>query len=135
MAKDKRFKLGDKVRCTGYITKSGWYFNTHNRPTDWELIEVCQTTKDNTIIDNEATETLKDYDTYVLPLYKITEKEFTGIFVGTTYKSTKMRAHWESDSYTDQWLFNREAEQEFAVVYFRNNGKRLVPLDMIFEED
>ena len=56
--------------------------------------------------------------------------------MGTTFKSTKIRAHWEYDEYhPDQWLFNREVEQEFAIVYFRNNGKRLVPLDMIFKED
>ena len=56
MPKDKRFILGDRVRCTGYIAKSGWYFNTHNNPKDYQLIEVCQSNKDKTIIDDEATE-------------------------------------------------------------------------------
>ena len=134
MSKDKQFTLGDKVKCTGYITKSGWFFATNNCPNDYEMIEVCNSTY-NHLVDDKATEEIKDYGNYTVPIYKIVEKEFNGIFVGTTYKSTTIRAYWEDNAYTDRWLFHRENEQEYAVVYFRNNGKRLVPLDMIFKED
>lgn len=63
--------------------------------------------------------------------FKTIEKEFDGIYVGTTHLATKLSATYEEWGGGGSIQFRSEAIKKFAVVYYASNKKRLVPIECL----
>ena len=121
-------KLGDKVKCTGYITKTGLWFKVYpKKETPENICDVC------VLVDQDGKE--DEIDSWArCDKYIVKSKLFTGIYVGITNKYTKFDADYVENEYSDDgWIFSSVSPQKFAVVYYAENKKRLVPLDMVEE--
>ena len=57
------------------------------------------------------------------------EKCFKGIYVGTTSLCTKIFCSYDTWLDRDYFRFGKTAPKQFAVVYYADNKKRLVPID------
>lgn len=117
-------KLGDRVRCTGYIKKSGNRFETDD-PTGRRQTECAFWPA-----GAEAGEPVEDYQS--CDRFAVVPLTFEGIFVGTTKLNTVITAEWCEPPYGNpHFEFYTENQQPFGVVYYSDNKKRLVPMDMI----
>ena len=114
-------KLGDKVRCSAYIKKSGFYYDT-GIALDRHYC-CCVTAPD---VDPEEVE-----DYHSCERFKMVEKEFTGVYVGTTTINTRLAAEYYDDTYRTGYRTFTEEPKKFCVVYFKENQKRIVPIDRI----
>ena len=114
-------KLGDRVRCTGYIKKSGnWYEMSEDRQT----CSFCH--KDGEPEEVDGLDWCDRFETV--------QKEFTGIFVGTKREAAVLVARYEEGEYVRSgYYISKDIYKEFAVVYYAENRKHLVPMDMIEE--
>lgn len=143
-------KIGDKVHCTRYVERSRqginiMDFTPFDSIVDLELIgEIPSTFKNLADVPSKA---VVYYDTdkkdnVVIPYdeftdatidkFKTVEKEFDGIYVGTTRLTTKLTATYETPPYGEDYIrFESECVKKFAIVYYANNRKRLVPIEYL----
>lgn len=131
-------KIGDKVHCTAYVERTGQGISvidlTSFARIDDDLppekkVCYCENNKVIAIPYHEFTDATIDK-------FKTIEKEFDGIYVGTTRLTTKLSATYETPPYGKDYIrFYGECVKPFAVVYYANNRKRLVPLDCVKGEN
>ncbi len=117
-------KLGDRVKCDGYIKKTGCNFIFSDGRTECFLWEKNK---------SEAVQ-VEEYQS--AEKFRIINTTFYGIYVGTTSLCTVLTAEYGATGHGfDECFFvYSDKRRKFAVVYYANNKKRLVPLDMVEEE-
>lgn len=129
-------KIGDKVHCTAYVERTGQGISVIDL-TSFERIDndlpsekmVCYLENDKVIKIP-----FHEFTDATINKFKTIEKEFDGIYVGTTRLATKLTATYETPPYGHDYVrFESECYKEFAVVYYANNRKRLVPIDCLEE--
>ena len=114
-------RLGCRVNCSAYIRPSGncyekmaggCYYHEHgkNEEVDIEGFHNCER-------------------------YKTIEKMFSGVFAGTTTLCTRLNAESFNEEYASGFRFYCDDPQKFAIVYYAENKKRLVPLEKCYKED
>ena len=130
-------KIGDKVHCSSYVERTGqgisvldlYAFDGFTRiendlPPD-KMVCYCENDKVITIPFHEFTDATIDK-------FKTIKKEFDGIYVGTTRLTTKLTATYNEPYCGDAFVeFESICFKKFAVVYYANNRKRLVPIDCV----
>ena len=125
-------KIGDRVHCTAYVERTGQGISVLDL-TDFTLLEndlppekmvcYCENNKVITIPFHEFTDVTIDK-------FKTIKKEFDGVYVGITRLTTKLSATYETPPFGNDYVrFQSECVEPFAVVYYANNRKRLVPID------
>lgn len=126
--KDRKIMLGQKVKCYGYLKKtSANYIITdiddfgHVRMSDLAYRNYEDQSKDENRIE--------DYDDQ--NRYELVNKEFEGIYVGTTTINLNLTCESFDDSYSNGWKTETNTPFKCARVYYADNKSRLVPLDMI----
>lgn len=123
-----QFLLGQKVRCHGYIKKSGNHFETDD-PTGKNQISCTYWQAGAS--EGEIVDDFRSCDRFVT-----VEADFEGVFVGTTWRNTMLTAEWQTPPYTAEYIgFYTEKPTPFGVVYYAYNKKRLVPMDMMEVDD
>lgn len=125
---DKNLPIGIKVKCKSYIKKSGCHFVVYNKDVTESGKEEIEAVRGTEPLD-DITKELENNYIASLPLFDIVEKEFTGVYVGTTFKATILTAEYMDDTYHQWWQFRRENGKQFAIVYYANNRKRLVNIE------
>lgn len=124
-------KIGDKVHCTAYIKRIGQGIS---------IIDVSPfveySGKEVAYFDTEknemATIPYSDFTDVTVDKFKTIKKDFDGIYVGTTRLATKLTAIHETPPYGNDYIrFESECVKPFAIVYYADNKKRLVPIDCI----
>ena len=117
-------KLGDRVKCDGYIKKTGINFELTEHKTECFLWE------------KNKSEAIQVEECQSAEKFRIINTTFYGVYVGTTSLCTVLTADYRATGYGfDECFFvYSDKPRKFAVVYYANNKKRLVPLDMIKEE-
>ena len=122
------FKLGDKVKCSGYMKKTGANYITsfadglgNVRPSD-----LAYRTWEDHIKDENR---IEDYDDQ--NRFELIEKEFEGIYVGTTTVNLNLTCESFDDSYTQGWKTETNTPFKCARIYYADNKSRLVPLDRL----
>ena len=126
---DKNLPIGTKVKCNSYVKKSGCHFVVYNKDVTESGEEEIEAVKGGNESLDDITEELENNYIASLLLFDTVEKEFTGVYVGTTFKATILTAEYMDDTYHQWWQFRRENGKQFAVVYYANNRKRLVPIE------
>lgn len=116
---DKNLPIGTKVRCKSYIKKSGCHFVVYNKDVTESGEEEIEAVIGTEPLDNITEELVTNYISSV-PLYNTVEKEYEGIYVGTTFKATTLVAEYMDDTYHQWWQFKRKNGKQFAVVYYAN---------------
>ena len=107
-------KFGSRVKCYGYLKKKKLPYISANQEDEH--------------IENENEIQLSFGEQIDLNLYDFIEKEFEGIFVGTTYKAT-MRSYISDTDGKKSYIFTDVKEMTpLAKVYFGNCKSRLVPI-------
>lgn len=88
MMTETQFFLGQRVRCHGYIKKSGNHFETDD-PTGKKQTwcAYCQAGAS----EGEIVDDFRSCDRFIT-----VESEFKGVFVGTTWRNTMLTAEWQS---------------------------------------
>ena len=124
-------KIGDKVHCTAYIKRTGHGIEV----IDISPFDECSG-KEVAYFDTEknkmASIPYEDFTDVTVDKFKIVKKEFDGIYVGTTHLATKLTAIYETPPYGNDYIrFESECFKKFAVVYYANNRKRLVPIECL----
>lgn len=130
-------RIGDKVHCTAYVERIGqgisvldlYGFDAFGRIEDGlppdKMVCYCENDKVITIPFHEFTDATIDK-------FKTIEKEFDGVYVGTTRLTTKLSATYEQPPFGNDYVrFQSECVKPFAVVYYANNRKRLVPIHCV----
>lgn len=119
-------KIGDRVECSAYIKRS---------KNHYEIINAKDTQSGNVSCSywaNEATEGIEVEDFHNCERYKTIGKTFTGVFVGTTTLCTRLNAESYDEPYVgDGYRTYCDRPEKFAVVYYANNRRRLVPISMV----
>nr|DAP80431.1 MAG TPA: hypothetical protein [Caudoviricetes sp.] len=120
------FELGDLVHCTRYIRKSGNRYEVIPAEKTQDGIELAL------FIERGAKEPVEIYDSHVCDSIRFVDKQFDGVFVGTTTISTKLSCEYNEPAYGFAgWRFEKYNPIKVAIVYFARGQKRLVPLDSI----
>lgn len=127
-------KIGDKVHCTKYIVRTGQGISVMDYSPFGDFLERGVPKKEVVYFDTEKNEITSipynEFTDVTTDKFKTIEKEFDGIYVGTTYLTTKLSAIYETPPYGNDYIrFESECVKPFAVVYYANNRKRLVPID------
>lgn len=120
---DRKFKLGQKVVCSAYVKRTGNHFETGDGSCCyyWE---------------KGATEGVLVEDFHYCEKFERVPKPFAGVYVGTTRLCTRLLAEWYDNPYgVDGFRFSGENPMPFAVIYFADNQKRLVPIDAIWSQE
>lgn len=139
-------KIGDKVRCTKYVERTRQGISIVE-PMDFDGFDelFCEIPDDKPRVecksvvyydtDKQQIVTIpwEEFTDATIDKFKTIEKEFDGVYVGTTRIATKLTATYETPPYDgeDYVRFESECYKVFAVVYYANNRKRLVPIDCI----
>lgn len=122
-----KLRLGDRVSCSAYIRRSGKYFEVHNGPEPIAYLCDKGNIDEKGNIDGEQVdgyETCDRYTTETAP--------FTGVYVGTTTLCTSITCDWHNGPYEREgYRCMLTNPKPFAIVYYANNKKRLVPMDSI----
>ncbi len=117
----KRGLFGARVHCLGYVEK------THNHYWTDEKREQCVC-----FMGDKQEEVDGEHD---CDLYRYVDTAFDGIAVGTTILSTKLNAYYDTPYYgREGYVVHKSEPGKFVIVYYRNNRKRLVPLDKLEKE-
>lgn len=120
-----KIKLGTLVLCKSYMRKSGNMFDYLKASETDDGIPVCK-------LWNKDTRKYTDVDDYMeTDRFKKIENWFEGIYVGTTSLCTTIFCSSEYDLWKggDYFRFGKTNPQQFAIVYYADNKKRLVPID------
>ena len=111
-------KFGDRVKCRAYIKRS----KKHYVQTE-ELVDCY---------DREIHDILLTEDFHSFERYDVIPAEFQGIYVGSTLLGTSVTAEYIEPEYGNAgYLFETANPKEFAIVYYRNNRKHLVPIEKV----
>ena len=123
-------KLGDKVKCSGYISKTGNYYLKDGDDV------YFQHKRGEVPIEYEKCE--DEYNSYYVRCegetcnrFIITHREFKGVYVGNVSLYTEIVT--DTDAYEHPMIYSYK-KKPFAIVYYALGKKRLVPLEMIKEE-
>ncbi len=129
---EEKLKIGTHVLCKGYVRKAGNSFEYLKESETDDGKPSCRAWNSRT---REYSEELDDF--LVVDRFEKVGTWFAGIYVGTTTLCTKIVASSEYDCFSGDFVrFQKEKPEKFAVVYYANNKKRLVPISDIetFEE-
>lgn len=116
--------LGDRVFCTAYIKPAKNHYEIGNDDFPGCTYWACG-----------ASEGLEVEDFHSCERFKTVDASFSGVYVGETMLCTRLNAEYWDDSYRSRYRTFCDTPQRFAVVYYGNNKKRLVPIDKIEEVD
>lgn len=131
-------KIGDKVHCSAYVERTGQGISVLEFPSFERLFAridddvppekmVCYFENDKAIQIP-----FHEFTDATIDKFKTIEKEFDGIYVGTTYLTTKLSAIYETPPYGNDYIrFESGCVKKFAVIYYANNRKRLVPMECV----
>lgn len=123
-------KFGGWVNCTKFVRRTGNHYEVI--PATDALDGITEAL----YWENGATEGVEVEAEHSCQQYKTVEKRFSGVFVGTTMLCTELECTYDEPPYGRSGYYCRKSNpQEFAVVYYAANKKRLVPLDSIEEAD
>lgn len=126
--------IGDKVHCTKYVERTGQSISVLDL-TCFERIENdLPSEKKVCYFENNKLVTIPfhEFTDVTIDKFKTIEKEFDGIYVGTTRLTTKLSATHEQPPFGNDYIrFYSECVKPFSVVYYANNRKRLVPIDCV----
>jgi hypothetical protein len=130
-------KIADSGQCFRWEkTGSGSYVIPSGRNTLIVRQAAPDTIEEALYWEKGATEGVEVDGEHSCQQYKAVEKRFSGVFVGTTTLSTELECFYEEPPYGRcGFIFRKSNPQEFAIVYYAANKKRLVPLDSIEEAD
>lgn len=113
-------KLGQKVRCYGYLKKV--------------IPKKCVVKSDEKIESDNIIE-LKEEEFVEQNAYKVVKKGFFGYFVGTKKIAIKKNYNCEKigkdNVYHIEKFVRPEDIREVARIYYANNKSRLVPIKML----
>ena len=114
-------KLGDRVRCTAYAKRS---------KNCYELSKGGYGGYDGCLYwEYGSSEGVVVEDFHSCDRFKVVMRQFSGIFVGTTVLSTRINVEYEEPLYGPAGFRTYcDKPVEFAVVYYADNKKRLVPM-------
>lgn len=116
-----KLRLGDRVSCSAYIRPSGNHFEIDNGDAGKALLWEKGATEGREIEDYETC------DKFVMKAAL-----FTGVFVGVTTLCTELFCEWNEPPYGKSgYQCNSINPKPFAVVYYAENKKRLVPMGNI----
>lgn len=123
----RKFELGQRVICSAYVKKSGNHYETgKDRDTFCEFWAAGAN-------ESELVEDFHSCDLFVrIPA------SFRGVYVGTTHRATRLTVEYDEPPYgRDGFYFSKDDDKPFAIVYYADNKKRLVPMDAIwaYEEE
>jgi hypothetical protein len=132
-------KIGDKVHCTAYVERSRHGISIMDyTPFDDPFGGLADDVpcKEIVYFDVEkkdiASIPYNEFTDVTVDKFKTIEKEFDGIYVGTTRLATKLTAIMGEVSNGKEFVrFYSECFKRFAVVYYANNRKRLVPIECL----
>lgn len=126
MQKIKSPIFGQWIRCTAYIKPSGNAYVLHNDRS--EVVEFLDLPM-CVYRENGATDGVEVEDFHECERFRTVKRDFDGIFVGTTVLNTKITAERHDHPYSGSYFMTEtKCPEKFAVVYYANNKKRLVPL-------
>lgn len=110
--------LGDMVVCNAYIRPSGRYFEIHNGAESSAYLWEKGQTKCEEVDGFKSCEK-----------FETKTALFTGVFVGVTWLCTELFCEWNDHPYGGSgYKCSSIAPKPFAIVYYAENKKRLVPL-------
>ena len=119
-------KLGDMVYCTAYIKHSGNHYEIYDEKQTQDRIPACFYWK------RDSAEGISVDDFHNCDRYITINKRFNGIYVGTTELCTRLNAEYIDAPYGRiGYRTYCDQPQKFAVVYYANNKKRIVPINHI----
>lgn len=129
-------KIGDKVHCTAYVERTRQGISVMDYTPFDDILDKDDPRKEVVYFDTEKSEMASipynDFTDVTINKFKTIQKEFEGIYVGTTRLATKLSATYETPPYGNDYIrFESECVKPFAVVYYANNRKRLVPIDCV----
>lgn len=131
-------KVGTKVNCSKYVERTRRGISVLNFSPFDELTDEYPE-RIVTYYDAEKRETVyipySEFTDAIIDKFKTIEKEFKGIYVGTTRLSTQLSATYEEWGGGGSIYFRSQTYEKFAVVYYANNRKRLVPIDCLMESE
>ena len=109
------------VVCSAYIRPSGWHFEIYDQPEQSAYL-----------IGNGQTEG-KEVDGFESCEKFVTKTAlFTGVFVGVTWLCTELLCEWNEPPYgRSGFQCSSINPKPFAIVYYAENKKRLVPMESI----
>lgn len=121
----ERFELGQRVICSAYVKKSGNHYETDEaRNTFCEFWAAG------------ATEAVIVEDFHSCNLFVRIPASFRGVYVGTTHRATRLSVEYDEPPYgKDGFYFSKDEARPFAIVYYADNKKHLVPMDAIWSEE
>lgn len=124
----KKIPLGQRVKCYGYLKKTGANYITSFADGLGNVMpsDLAYRTWEDHINDKNR---IEDYDDQ--NRFELIEKEFEGIYVGTTTINLNLTCESFDDSYTQGWKTETNTPFKCARIYYADNKSRLVPLDMI----
>ena len=122
------FRLGDKVKCSGYMKKTGANYITTDYDDFGRLknIDLAYRNWEDKVNDKNR---IEDYDDQ--NRFELIKKDFEGIYVGTTTVNLNLTCEYFDDGYTEGWKTETNTPFKCAKIYYADNKSRLVPLDMI----
>lgn len=132
-------KIGDKVHCTAYVKKSGHGgISIFDCSPFFDFIEGSEDGLQHRLVSyyddikrDFVNIPYEEFTDATIDRFKSIEKEFDGIYVGTTSIPTKISAIYEEWGGGGSIRFKKICFEKFAVVYYANNKKRLVPIDCV----
>ena len=121
-------KLGDIVICSEYIKPSGNHYEILRGKKTRSGAPVCLYREKGASEENGV----EVDDCHGCERYKTIGKTFTGIYVGTTSLCTRLYAEYWDDEYGNSGFRTHcEEPHKFAIVYYADNKKRLVPIERL----
>lgn len=115
--------FGQWIKCTAYIKPSGNSYAIFSEDRTQDEFPAC------VFWAHGAEEGVDVEDYHECQRFKTVNREFEGIFVGVTVLNTKILAEYCDDCYSKPHFRTQTTTPEkFAIVYYANNKKRLVPL-------
>lgn len=121
-----QFKLGDRVVCRAYVKKSGSHYEVDKNESPYHEPTYC--------VFHECgnSEGIDIEDFHSCNRFKVVDACFDGVYVGTTSLYTRLNAEW-CDDYNGRSSVRTYCDdtESFAIVYYADNRKRLVPLDRV----
>ena len=123
-----KLALGDKVKCFGYMKKTGANYITTDYDDFGRLknIDLAYRNWEDKINDKNRIEDFDDQNRF-----ELIKKDFEGIYVGTTTVNLNLTCEYFDDGYTQGWKTETNTPFKCAKIYYADNKSRLVPLDMI----
>jgi len=121
----ERFELGQRVICSSYVKKSGNHYET-----DKDRDTFCE------FWATGATRSIAVEDFHSCDLLVRIPASFRGVYVGTTHRATRLSVEYDEPPYGKAgFYFSKDESRPFAIVYYADNKKRLVPMDAIWTEE